>query len=322
MQPTQILIVENEIVVAEDLSNRLKNLGYVVLSLAVTGEEAVQKSAQLQPDLILMDIMLDEGMDGIDAAGEIHSQDNTPIIYVTAFADKKTLQRARITEPHGYIIKPFNTKDLQSNIEMTLYKHEMERKLQENQEKLRQMAITDYLTGIFNRRHFFELAETELERARRYQHPFSIILFDIDRFKRVNDTYGHAAGDQVLCTITAQCRENLRENDIFARYGGEEFVILLPETSLERAKKMAERTRENIANFAIEIGDASISITISFGVASLANGTLALDELLARADKALYASKEAGRNCVTAWPSEEDEGFLDATHFSERSSTE
>ena len=168
-------------------------------------------------------------------------------------------------------------------------------------EELRRQATTDPLTRIFNRRHFFEIARSELERSQRYQRALSIILFDIDHFKQVNDTYGHGVGDKVLCKLTKECQSSLREHDVFARYGGEEFIILLPETDLEQAYQMAERIRKTRAETPLDVGPASITLTISFGVASLSDENLPLDELLLRADKALYKAKEAGRNRVTLW---------------------
>ncbi len=169
------------------------------------------------------------------------------------------------------------------------------------EQALRYQATTDPLTQIFNRRHFFDLAQQELERSHRYERPLSIIIFDIDHFKEVNDTYGHAAGDEVLLKLSSRSEEILRENDIFARYGGEEFVILLPETDLEQAYQMAERMRKDCAETPLNLRLASVNLTISFGVANLGGEKLLLDELLLRADKALYDAKKAGRNQVAVW---------------------
>ncbi len=172
----------------------------------------------------------------------------------------------------------------------------------EVEEKLRQYAMTDSLTGIYNRRYFFEIASQEIERSKRYKHPLSVILFDIDRFKRVNDTHGHGTGDKVLRMICEECSKDLRENDIFARYGGEEFVILLPETSQEKAVYIANRMRKKIAELPFPVNGEHISITLSFGVASLQTvSCFDLDEILLCADKALYAAKDQGRNCVVFW---------------------
>ena len=169
------------------------------------------------------------------------------------------------------------------------------------EEILRYQATTDPLTKIFNRRHFFDLAQQELERSQRYGRSLSIIIFDIDHFKEVNDTYGHAAGDEVLLKLSSRSAEILRENDVFARYGGEEFVILLPETDLEQAYQMAERMRKDCAETPLDLKLASVNLTISFGVANLGGEKLLLDELLLRADKALYEAKDAGRNQVAVW---------------------
>ena len=173
------------------------------------------------------------------------------------------------------------------------------------EEKLHQQATTDPLTKIYNRRYFFAIAQQELERSQRYNHPLSIIIFDIDYFKKVNDAHGHAVGDDVLCKLTSDCLDNLRENDIFARYGGEEFVILLPETNEKQAKQMAERIRKGCAETPLDIGVATVNITISLGVSSLNGKEVALDQLLLRADKALYQAKEGGRNRVSVWESRE-----------------
>ena len=181
-----------------------------------------------------------------------------------------------------------------------------ERKTMEK--KLHLQATTDPLTKIFNRRYFFNLALEELKRSQRYNRPFSIILFDIDYFKRVNDMHGHAAGDEVLYQLTSRCQDILRETDIFARYGGEEFVILLPESNQGQAFQMAERIRKTCAETPFDITHAVVNLTISLGVSSLNNKPLPLDELLLQADKALYQSKSSGRNKVTTW--EEESGFV------------
>jgi len=164
---------------------------------------------------------------------------------------------------------------------------------------VQRLAITDPLTGLDNRRHFFEIAGREFARARRYSHPLSAIMLDIDHFKQVNDTYGHAAGDQVLRNVALVLQEISRDADIIARYGGEEFVILLPETELPYAKVVAERMRQEISRTSTETERGTVSLTISLGVAVLDEDCADLDALLERADQALYAAKQAGRNRVS-----------------------
>ena len=167
-------------------------------------------------------------------------------------------------------------------------------------EDVQTLATTDPLTSLFNRRHFFALGEQVIRHARRYNRPLSAILYDIDRFKRVNDTYGHIVGDQVLRAVADRCQAALRQPDLQARYGGEEFVILLPETGPREAQQVAERLREHVAEPAIESDSAAVSVSISLGVAGLDEwGSLILDELLKSADEALYESKRNGRDRVT-----------------------
>jgi diguanylate cyclase (GGDEF)-like protein len=162
------------------------------------------------------------------------------------------------------------------------------------------LAITDPLTGIFNRRHFFELASVEFERASRYSQPLSLLMWDIDHFKTVNDTHGHRIGDQVLRMVAERGRQNLREGDLLGRYGGEEFVALLNGADRESARIIGERVRIAIERepYLVEGGDVSISISV--GVADL-DDCQSLEVMLDRADQALYQAKRSGRNRVLVW---------------------
>ena len=134
----QILIVEDEIIIAEDLQRKLKKMGYSVPAIVSTGEETIKSIKENTPDLVLMDIVIHGGMDGIETAGQIRNNFDIPVVYLTAFADEKTLERAKITEPFGYLIKPFKERELQITIEISLYKHEMERKLKQSERSLRE----------------------------------------------------------------------------------------------------------------------------------------------------------------------------------------
>jgi diguanylate cyclase (GGDEF)-like protein len=187
------------------------------------------------------------------------------------------------------------------------------------------LAVTDPLTGAFNRRHFEARALEELERANRYERPLALVMIDIDHFRQINDAHGNAVGDRVLQALAELCRKSLRGNDIIGRYGGEELVILLPETQIidpsipaeqlpamaapMDAQAVAERLRQAIGQMAVETDRGKIHITISLGIAGLGepprepNGApqareQQLHQLIARAELALYAAKESGRNCV------------------------
>jgi len=168
-------------------------------------------------------------------------------------------------------------------------------------QELSQLAVTDSLTGIYNRRYFFEMAEKEFHQAVRYKHPFSIIMFDLDLFKKVNDTFGHARGDETLQMVVRRCAAQMRGSDILGRYGGEEFVIALPETGAREAVLMAERLRQALAERPVESESFPALVTASFGVATLQPDVTDLLQLLNRADTALYHVKQAGRNQVILW---------------------
>ncbi|AWJ83972.1 hypothetical protein TSH58p_10845 [Azospirillum sp. TSH58] len=170
--------------------------------------------------------------------------------------------------------------------------------LKESEERLRRLSITDSLTGVSNRRHFVEAAEQELARARRYGRPVTLLMLDLDHFKSINDTHGHAVGDEALRAFTAASRALLRENDLLGRTGGEEFAILLPETDIAGARMVAERIRRRTAELAVPAGDETVRFTVSIGVACCAAGTRDVDAMLSSADEALYRAKAAGRNRV------------------------
>jgi len=167
--------------------------------------------------------------------------------------------------------------------------------------KVQELATIDPLTGLYNRRAFFEMGHREVERAQRFGRPLTAIMFDLDHFKRVNDTYGHAIGDQVLAGLAKLCQKELREIDLLGRYGGEEFAVLLPETDVAGAWQVAERLRRRIAQAAIDTDRGPMQITLSLGIAALEEDVLDLETLLERADRALYAAKQGGRNRTCVW---------------------
>jgi diguanylate cyclase (GGDEF)-like protein/PAS domain S-box-containing protein len=168
-------------------------------------------------------------------------------------------------------------------------------------EQMKELAITDSLSRLYNRHHFFDLAHSEIERARRYKRALAMIMMDIDHFKVINDTFGHTVGDQVLQALADQCRHTLRTIDIVGRYGGEEFVIVMPETHLEDAQRVAERLRQAIASIEVAAPKGIARITVSQGVAGLDDTHTTLEALLDCADQALYAAKQEGRNRVEVY---------------------
>lgn len=168
-------------------------------------------------------------------------------------------------------------------------------------EEAMHQAQTDSLTGLYNHRHFFDLAKKEINRAQRYKHSLTVLMVDIDHFKYINDTFGHPAGDQVLIIIANLCRKLFRNIDIVGRYGGEEYAILLPETPLQTAIEVAERLRHTVERTTISYHRRHILVTISLGIASLRNDCTSITRLIERADTALYHAKAQGRNRVVLW---------------------
>jgi diguanylate cyclase (GGDEF)-like protein/PAS domain S-box-containing protein len=164
--------------------------------------------------------------------------------------------------------------------------------------RLRHLASTDPLTGISNRRHFVERGRSEVSRSRRYDAPLTVMMLDVDHFKRINDTYGHDVGDQALKALTALCSDALRTSDLIGRLGGEEFALLLPSTALPGAMILAERIRVRIEQMRLETPTDELAFTVSLGVCALHADDDGFDALLNRADKALYAAKHGGRNRV------------------------
>jgi diguanylate cyclase (GGDEF)-like protein len=167
-------------------------------------------------------------------------------------------------------------------------------------EEIKRMAITDGLTGLFNHKHFHKRLSRELGRFQRTSRPLSLLLMDIDFFKKINDTYGHPAGDEVLRGVAGIVMETIREVDVAARYGGEEFAAVLIDTDKRGAARLAERLRKNIQKTRFEAEGHTISVTASIGISSCGEDAEQTEEIIALADRALYRAKEGGRNRVVA----------------------
>ena len=190
------------------------------------------------------------------------------------------------------IVWTFNYINLNAN--------RLQNELRQTQAELEKLATTDFLTGIHNQRSFLQIGENELQRAKRFRHPLSVIMFDIDFFKRINDRFGHAAGDTVLIEIAATCRKILRVTDTFGRLGGEEFAVLLPHTRVDDAKTVAEYLRVSIEQMRIESVSKKIKVTASFGIAELSGTDAQIKTTLDRADVFLYEAKNKGRNRIAS----------------------
>jgi len=262
---------------------------------ATDGETALEILEEEKIDLVLFDIMMPE-IDGFEVCRRIRNNQRTkeiPVIFITALTDEESIEKAFDVGGNDYITKPFKPKEILARVKMQL-------RLKHYQEELKRLASTDYLTGLYNRRYFFMIGNELLEIAKRYHKNMSVIILDIDKFKSINDTYGHDVGDIALKELSRTIKDRTRESDVVSRFGGEEFVILLPETSLEQAKKLAEDLRSSVEKIEINLPDnEKLKFTISLGVAEVkVESGENLEKAIKNADEALYIAKETGRNKV------------------------
>ena len=295
----RILVVEDEAVTAMDLAAELHHLGYYVCATQDTAEGAIAAVEREKPSLVLMDIRLGDGGDGIETARRIADRHDTAVVFLTAHSDEETLARALAVSPYGYIVKPFRARELKVAVELALSKHASERAARE---KMSELVLTDPLTGLPNRRHFDQTLASEWDRAMREEHPLAVIMVDIDHFKAFNDSHGHAAGDECLKAVGQALRGHCaRPGDLVCRWGGEEFAVILPRTDLAGAEHVAGDLVGVIRALSIRRKNSGegARVTISAGVASVIPGNNdSAHALVERADVALYAAKNAGRDRV------------------------
>jgi diguanylate cyclase (GGDEF)-like protein len=299
-QPASILIVEDEGIVAQDLMEALTRLGYRISGVASEGTQAVSMAAQLQPELVVMDVSLRGEVDGIQAARMMQEHSHIPIIFLTGHRDSETLQRAVLTGPLGYLIKPFQEDELRCAIEVAIHKHRAELAVREREEALRRSAellqnlsLIDELTQLRNRRGFFELAQQALKVAQREHYAMGVFFMDLNGLKRINDTFGHQAGDQALRDTADVLRETFRSSDILARIGGDEFVAMAHVHSTQDLHALSSRLRDHLQAFN-QTHRRQYPLNISVGMTLVDIPTEEdLESLLARADAAMYEEKRA-----------------------------
>jgi two-component system cell cycle response regulator len=318
----RILVVDDHEDNVEVLRARLEVRGYDVRG-ANSGQEALDTVNEWIPDLILLDVMMPD-MDGLEVVRRLKADRNLPFIPVimqTALDSTERMVAGLEAGADDYVTKPINFAELEARVRSLLRIKKLQQALSEREkelslmnDKLLHISLTDGLTGVDNRRALEQRLHEMFEHSLRLHEPIACVMCDIDHFKKVNDTYGHAAGDEVLKQFAEILSDEAREIDRVGRYGGEEFLLLLPGTVLDSAVTFAERLRQRVDNHTFSFEGGTLTRTMSCGVAAWPHPRVAgREEMLKAADDALYVAKELGRNRVVRF---------DSTEFNEHTQAE
>lgn len=299
----RILIVEDSIVDTEKVVDTAR-IDHNEISTTTTTKEGIERALAEDFDLVVISLtLLDE--DGLRVCSQLRSHENTrqtPILLLTDDGDLSRTAKGLELGANDYLVKPIDRNELLARMRTQIRRKRYQEQLRSNYEQSLSMALTDSLTGLFNRRYLTTHIERTIARIEETRRPMACVLFDIDYFKKVNDTYGHGVGDEVLKEMAQRVSHNLRNFDMVARYGGEEFVIVMPDASIEAAALVGERLRERIAKepFPVSHAVGTLDITISLGVVTTEDPKESVDSLIKRADILLYEAKGRGRNRMVA----------------------
>ncbi|TVQ20560.1 MAG: diguanylate cyclase [Leptolyngbya sp. DLM2.Bin15] len=303
-QPQNFLVL-----VVDDLRQNLKIVGTMLdeagygTTFSTSGPQALERVKAARPDLIVLDLMMPD-MSGLDVCRTLKASPEfreIPIIFLTASHRQDHLLKAFELGAVDYVTKPFSSAELLARVRTHLELKHTRDQLQRVLSEVQRMATIDSLTGVLNRRCLFDIANREFERSQRYGSVFTLLMLDVDHFKRINDTYGHRVGDEVLKELTQAIQRSLRQVDQFGRYGGEEFVIVLPEIPLHLARQVGDRLRMLSSQLSVPTKNDPISLTVSIGIAAYDPQDKAVEDIFERADRALYQAKAEGRDRCCVW---------------------
>jgi len=297
-----IAVVDDDAAIRRLVRLFLNRAGYASFE-CTTGEEARKRLTAEPWDLAILDRRLPD-MDGVQLCQELKSRPNLRSRYIIMLTgDDEQADKVEGLElgADDYITKPFQYPEVLARVRAGKRIVDLQMELMETNKRLELLSITDGLTKLHNHRYFQDELAKAFDESHRYERPLSLAMIDIDFFKKVNDTYGHAVGDEVLKTVAKLYGDSVRSTDLVARYGGEEFAVMMPETALEDALTFAEKIRSLVESAPIDTQAGPVPVTVSLGVASYPFTRVASSkELIVAADKALYRAKRNGRNQVQA----------------------
>jgi two-component system cell cycle response regulator len=306
----KVLVVEDRALEATKIRDVLAQDEHWV-ERSGSAKAAYECATQNDYDLVVISLHLSDG-DPLRLCSLLRSSEQTrqvPILLISEEDEVQRLAKGLDLGANDYLVRPVDRNELLARTRTQIRRRRYQDRLRTNYQHSLAMAITDSLTGLYNRRYLMAHAAKLMDRAVAASKPLALLLIDVDHFKSVNDRHGHAVGDEVLRHVAERMRLNLRTVDTVARYGGEEFVVLMPDTPLHLAEMVAERLRKAVADTAVVTPAGSLSVTISLGVAQVAEFGDTVDHLLQRADQALYEAKRTGRN---RWIVADDGAYLPA----------
>ena len=286
---SHILVVDDELINIQVLINQLSLHNYYVVT-ATNGKDALKLIDETEFNLIILDAMMPKmsGYEVCQKVREKYTLIELPILMLTASSQPSSICLAFECGINDYVVKPFERQELLARVKTLI-----------TMKNAVSQSIKDSLTGVFNRKHVFELGELIFEEHQKEESDMAVIMIDIDDFKFFNDTYGHAIGDDILIEVVSRCTRTIRKADVFGRYGGEEFLIILPHIALQEAEKLAEIIKSNVSSKPIIIHEKEeIYLTISIGVAKNNKDSGTIHQMIKEADKALYKAKSNGKNRV------------------------
>jgi len=300
MPALKILIAEDDPVTAKILENNIKNWGYKVITTR-DGAEAWRAVKDNSIRLAIFDWMMPK-MNGLELCRKIREEKKEKYLYIILLTSRDRHEdtvKGLSSGADDYIVKPFHHLELKARLETGKRIIDLENRLIQSQKQLEELASKDSLTHLWNRRTIISLLADEIKRSQREHKPLGVLMIDVDRFKEINDTYGHYVGDEVLTAVTSLLKRRVRGYDKIGRYGGDELLVVLPNCSLKTVKSIAERLRQAVSSQKVKTEAGLIEVSLSLGgTSSEILAKPSVEAMIKTSDKALYMAKNKGRNSV------------------------